>query len=235
MRCSVDGAIFYDVIINVFSFSPYPRCSVNDVVQVQKAKQQFREGEAADQPGASWEVTVDRLLGPSSRHADWRSHARSRQDNPNTFNPDKNDYSSEEMNEFDEKGWAHIHQASYQGYVKSLGRFVSTDPEQLELETTDDLHSTPLLLAVMSGNLDTVRCLVELGARVHATNSQNHGVIELCAFRQSIPILEYFIGLNDDKLPVWKNLIRFLSSELDKECEEAAKCLQMMTKSVDSM
>ena len=34
------------------------------------------------------------------------------------------------------------------------------------METEDDLHSTPLLLAVMSGNLETVEALVELEAKV---------------------------------------------------------------------
>jgi len=42
---------------------------------------------------------------------------------------------------------------------------------QLELETGDDLHSTPLLLAVMSGNLETVTCLVNLGAKVRGKRS----------------------------------------------------------------
>ena len=39
------------------------------------------------------------------------------------------------------------------------------------METGDDLHSTPLLLAVMSGNLETVETLVDLGAKVRSPGS----------------------------------------------------------------
>ena len=62
--------------------------------------------------------------------------------------------------------------------------------EQLELETADDSCSTPLLLAVMGGDLETVQLLVEREAKVSAINSHNHGVVELCAFKQYLDILK---------------------------------------------
>ncbi len=139
------------------------------------------------------------------------------------------DVSEDEMNELDENGWAHVHHAAFRGFVKSVERFVKAAGDQLELETGDDLKSTPLLLAVMSGQLETVECLVELGARLSAINTQNHGVVELCAFKQFLPILEYFVELGREELPVWKNLIRFLASDLDEEAEAAARCLQSLT------
>ena len=76
------------------------------------------------------------------------------------------------MNELDENGWAHVHHAAFRGFVKSIERFVAANEEQLELETGDELHSTPLHLAVMSGNLETVRCIVDLGAKINTINSQ---------------------------------------------------------------
>ena len=42
-------------------------------------------------------------------------------------------------------------------------------------------------------------------------------------------ILEYFIELEHDKLPVWKNLVRFLNSDVDEEVEAAAVCLKTLT------
>ena len=65
--------------------------------------------------------------------------------------------------------------------------------------------------------------------KIGAVNSQNHGVVELCAFKQYIEVLEYFIELNHEKVPVWKNLIKFLSSDVDEEAEAAAKCLRTLT------
>ena len=137
--------------------------------------------------------------------------------------------SKAKMNELDENGWAHVHHGAFRGYLKSLEKFVKTSEEQLELETEDELHSTPLLLSVMSGNLETVKFMVELGGNVAAINSQNHGVVELCAFKQFIEILQYFIDLDHEKVPVWKRLIKFQASDLDAEAEAAAKCLRVLT------
>ena len=82
----------------------------------------------------------------------------------------------------------------------------------------------------MSGNLETVRCLTQLGANVTAINSHNNGVVELCAFKHYIDILNYFIKESHYKLPVWKNIIKFLSSDVDKESQAAGKTLRTLTK-----
>ena len=111
--------------------------------------------------------------------------------------------------------------------------FLKASDEQLELETGDDLHSTPLLLAIMSGNLETVRCLVDLGADVSAINSQNNGIVELCAYKHYIEVLKYFIAGDHKRLPVWKNLIKFFSSEIDEECQAAGKTLRTLTQRTD--
>lgn len=121
------------------------------------------------------------------------------------------------MDQLDDNGWAHIHHAAFRGFVKSVEKFVNANEEQLEIETGDDLQATPLLLAVMSGQLETVKCLVDLGAKVFVINSQNHGVVELCAFKEYIDVLEYFIEMDHEKVPVWKNLIKFLASDIDDE------------------
>lgn len=72
------------------------------------------------------------------------------------------------MNELDERGWAPIHHATYRGFIKSVERFVKASEDQLELETGDELHSTPLLLAVKGGHKPTIECLVEFGAKIDA-------------------------------------------------------------------
>ncbi|KAK3586524.1 hypothetical protein CHS0354_035060 [Potamilus streckersoni] len=134
-----------------------------------------------------------------------------------------------ETEPFDHSGWAHIHHAANKGFPKSIERFVHADQDSLELETRDELHSTPFLIAVSSGNLDSIKCLLKLGAKIDVINTQNHGAVELCAIRQSIHLLEYFIDLNDAGLPVWKNLLRFLSSDSEEEAVSAGKCLQTLT------
>lgn len=135
----------------------------------------------------------------------------------------------EPMGDFDENGWAHIHHAANRGFPKSLERFVHADPDQLELKTNDDLGSTPFLIAVASGNLESITCLIGLGAKINTINNHNHGAVEICATRQYIELLEYFIEKNFEQLPVWKNLLRFLSSESEEEAEPAGICLRTLT------
>ena len=74
------------------------------------------------------------------------------------------------MNEPDEQGWCHIHHCAFRGYIKSLERFIENDPDSLELQTQDDLSSTPFLLAVSSGIQESVESLLKLGAKVSELN-----------------------------------------------------------------
>ncbi|XP_050397843.2 ankyrin and armadillo repeat-containing protein [Patella vulgata] len=133
------------------------------------------------------------------------------------------------MLELDENAWGHMHQAAYRGFLKSLKRFVEEDSSALESETNDDLRATPFLLAVASGNLETVECLLELGAKIEAINNQNHGAVEICALKGYTELLVYFLNKEDEKLPVWKKLIQFLGSDLEEEAEACGKSLQQLT------
>ena len=61
------------------------------------------------------------------------------------------------MHNFDSNGWDNIHSVAFKGFISSLEKLIEKYPEKLELATTDELRSTPLLLAAMSGNLNTVQ------------------------------------------------------------------------------
>ena len=127
------------------------------------------------------------------------------------------------MDEFDENGWAHVHHAAYNGYYKSVNRFIKSREDQLELETQDGQQLTPLLLACMNGHVETVQLLVEgLHANLKAKDRHLFGAVELAASRNHINVLEYLLKLNSPDLEVWKNLIRGLSqSELETSCARA--------------
>ena len=127
------------------------------------------------------------------------------------------------MDEFDENGWAHVHHAAYNGYYKSVSRFVKSREDQLELETQDGQQLTPLLLACMNGHVETVQLLVEgLHANLKAKDRHLFGAVELAASKNHINVLEYLLKLNNPDLDVWKNLIRGLSqSELETPCARA--------------
>lgn len=135
--------------------------------------------------------------------------------------------------EFDGAGWAQIHHAAQRGFTKSINFFLSDDISLLELETTDELHLTPFLCAVDGGKEDSIKLLMDHGAAVEAVTTQNHGVIEICAMKFYIELLEYFMQLDDARLPVWKHLLRFVLSEADDEAEAAGKCLKKLTQKSD--
>ena len=82
------------------------------------------------------------------------------------------------MDEFDENGWAHVHHAAYNGYYKSVSRFIKSQEDQLELETQDGQQLTPLLLACMNGHVETVQLLVEgLHANLKAKDRHLFGTV----------------------------------------------------------
>ncbi len=53
-------------------------------------------------------------------------------------------------------------------------------------------------------------------------------MVELACMKQYLHILEYFIAMEHDDLPVWQRLMRFLSSLSDEECERAGSCLHVL-------
>ena len=57
-------------------------------------------------------------------------------------------------------------------------------------------------------SLNTLVTYTYYSPQVWVRNSQKHGVVELCAFKEYIEVLEYFIELDHEKLPVWKNLLK---------------------------
>ena len=135
------------------------------------------------------------------------------------------------MAEINENGRSNSHEAAYRGYLKSLEKFIEKFPEHLELETVDEVHQTPLLLACQGGHLECVQLLIDLGsisltnrifvvfticensgANVSVKDRLNRGCIETSALFVHLHILKYLAELNNPKITVWKNLLLLASS-----------------------
>lgn len=131
------------------------------------------------------------------------------------------------MEEFDENGWAHVHHAAFNGYHKSLSRFVKSGEDQLELETKDGRQMTPLLLACMNGHVETIKLLVEeLHANLKAKDRRMFGAVELAALKSHSSVLEYLLQLNSPDLDVWKILTQGLAQN-DLECSCAKAIVEL--------
>ncbi|KAK3108352.1 hypothetical protein FSP39_006134 [Pinctada imbricata] len=132
---------------------------------------------------------------------------------------------------FDQDGWAAIHHAAFfdhQAIVKLMAR---RNPTVTELLTKNDLRSTPLLLAASSGALSVVKCLIELEADIARLDGDGNGMVNLAALRFHTNILEYLIEWNNDKVPVWRILVKMLKDkDIDKK-DSAVKCLEVLSTS----
>lgn len=139
-----------------------------------------------------------------------------------------------DVNILDNQGWAPIHYASYYNHVDCVVHLVHKDKRLLELTSTDESVSTPVLLAASSGALDVLKCLIVLGAKYTSTTYHNNGVVHLAAFNFHTNILEYFIEWDNKDLPVWDILVDMLKSEELTRRESSIKCLEVLSISKDT-
>ena len=89
--------------------------------------------------------------------------------------------------------------------------------DQLEFASNDSSKSTPLLLAVQGGCLDSVRLLIQLGADAMKTNASRQTAIHLAAANCRVNIMKFFT--EDEKcrasFNAWEILADILSTKSD--------------------
>ena len=134
------------------------------------------------------------------------------------------------MLDYNKNGWSALHEACYKGFTTSVARIInfakssSSMHDLLEMPTVDDFRATPLLIAALGGQLDIVKYLVDLGADLNATlhfnESTRHGVVEVAAIRNDMPLLVYV----HDKMPeeLARRLMALMASEVLDEQSRAA-------------
>lgn len=135
---------------------------------------------------------------------------------------------------FDSQGWVPVHYAAFFNHVDCLMHLIHCEPKLLELKSKDDLESTPILLASLSGALDSVKCLIELGAQYTSIDKEGNGAVHLAALHFHTNTLEYFISWNNDEVPVWDLLVGMLKSVDDKRKHSAVKCLEVLSLALEN-
>ena len=132
------------------------------------------------------------------------------------------------------QGWAPVHYAAYFNHVDCLEHLVRKQPKLVELKSTDNTSSTPILLASSSGALDTVRFLIDLDVDYTITDANNNGAVHLAALHFHNNILEYFIEWDNSALPVWDLLVGMLKSNDIPRKDKATKCLEVLSVSKEN-
>ncbi|XP_067892381.1 ankyrin and armadillo repeat-containing protein [Heterodontus francisci] len=106
----------------------------------------------------------------------------------------------------DQRGWTAMHFAAFYDNVSCIRALYRKDPSFLELETSAEYRSTPLLLAAMAGAFDAFQYLLSLGANLTKIDSERNNIVHLAALYSHTEILKYIIKQNIPELQVWKLL-----------------------------
>jgi ankyrin repeat protein len=85
------------------------------------------------------------------------------------------------------------------------------------------------MLASSSGSLESVKCLIKLGANISYTDERGYNLIHLAAHRNHANIIDYFIINPYPQIDTWKILINMLSSENDLDIQASVKSLLLLT------
>jgi hypothetical protein len=82
---------------------------------------------------------------------------------------------------------------------------------------------------LQAGNLESVRGLTELGVKLDVMDNKGHGIVDLCVMRRDCRILDYYARLENDRVSVWKRLVKLIKSDFDEEAESSSSCLYTLT------
>ncbi|XP_034285200.1 ankyrin and armadillo repeat-containing protein isoform X2 [Pantherophis guttatus] len=128
----------------------------------------------------------------------------------------------------DDRGWLPIHFAAYYDNVACITVLYRKDAELIEAETQSLYHSTPLLLAAVSGALDSIKYLFFLNADWLKKDGEGNNIIHLAALNFHTEVLKHLIELNNPALPVWKTLVGMLNCESYFRKRMAIQCLEVL-------
>lgn len=122
----------------------------------------------------------------------------------------------------DDIGWAPIHHSAFHNYQALVAHFASVELQCIDLRTEDRAKATPLLLAAQNGCFDTVRCLIELGADVTATDAAARNVVHKAVLGHYTAILQHLVSIRPPSLDVWAVLSDMASADPGSGYPEAA-------------
>ena len=83
----------------------------------------------------------------------------------------------------DNYGWMPIHHAAYVDNVPGIKLILRRQREVIELITRGENKWTPILLAASAGSLQSIKCLIALGANWTYTDDKGYNLIHIAAHR----------------------------------------------------
>ncbi|XP_028847606.1 ankyrin and armadillo repeat-containing protein isoform X2 [Denticeps clupeoides] len=134
----------------------------------------------------------------------------------------------------DQRGWMAIHFAAYYGQVACIQALCRKDATLVEVQTSAEYRTSPLLLSATSGSVEALDYLLSVGADWRRTDSKGNNAVHLATLYYHIDILEHIIRLNLEGLPVWTDLVDMLKSEDQRKLEMSIRCLEVLSLKVET-
>ncbi|XP_051563908.1 ankyrin and armadillo repeat-containing protein-like [Myxocyprinus asiaticus] len=134
----------------------------------------------------------------------------------------------------DKRGWMAIHFAAFYGQVACIQALFRKDPTLLEMKTTAEYQSSPLLLSATSGSVEALGFLLSIGANWKEEDSKGNNAVQLAALYFHTDVLTHLIQLNLDDLSVWKILVEMIRSEDSRQLEMALRSLEALCVNTES-
>ncbi|XP_057191221.1 ankyrin and armadillo repeat-containing protein [Triplophysa rosa] len=134
----------------------------------------------------------------------------------------------------DRRGWMAIHFAAFYSQVACIQALCRKDPTLLDLKTSAEYSSSPLLLSATSGSTEALGFLLSIGANWRDEDSRGNNVVQLAALYFHTDVLRLLIQLNLDGLSVWKILVEMIHSEDSRRLEMALRCLEVLCVNTES-
>ncbi|KAG7330805.1 hypothetical protein KOW79_004774 [Hemibagrus wyckioides] len=133
----------------------------------------------------------------------------------------------------DRRGWLAVHFSAFYGQVSCVQALCRKDLRLLDIYTSAEYCSTPLLLSAMSGSQEVLDYLLSNGANWRTTDSEGNNMVQLAALYFHTDVLRRLIQLNLDGLPVWRILVEMLQSEENRRLEMALRCMEALCVNAD--
>ena len=125
----------------------------------------------------------------------------------------------------DDRGWLPVHYAAYNNQQHIISYLAKIDGSCVNSQTSDNLKSSPLLLAAKNCGLDSVKVLVEAGGDLLHSDTSGRNIVHFAALKNHIKILQYLMELEQSALHVMEVLMQMLQEDTKTGYPRAAACV----------
>ncbi|EDV26749.1 uncharacterized protein TRIADDRAFT_22532 [Trichoplax adhaerens] len=131
----------------------------------------------------------------------------------------------------DSRGWAAIHHATYSNQADMTKHLLHRYQDLLNKRTNCDRKLTPVLVATLSGALDSIICLRSLGCNMLVKDANRCCIVHTAIICRNPNVLEYLIDYPYHNLHVWEVIVDMIKSDDLEKMESTAAMMVFLSTS----